>query len=127
MSGSVLVADDDGMMLLLLTAVLKERGLPCSTASSGTELRECLAHYSFDVVITDFNLGDETAETALEKVGALKGNPSIVIISGDTTGYARMWAERRAFLFLAKPFDVHEMMRLVSSALLSRLPGGTRA
>lgn len=115
----ILVVDDDELVRSLIAEILKGLGYRCRGVGSGAEARESLRNETYEAVILDFHLGDETAREVLDGGECIQGAPAFLIVSGDATGQARAWAEGRQLAFLPKPFDFREfrdaLLRLVGS------------
>ncbi|HEX2583785.1 MAG TPA: EAL domain-containing protein, partial [Steroidobacteraceae bacterium] len=54
--GSILVADDDDMLRMLVSSVLTDVGYNVLTASDGAEALELFAEHNIDCVVTDVNM-----------------------------------------------------------------------
>lgn len=113
----VLVADDDAAVRRLVERCLLELGtLAVATASSGWEAGLKTAGWRPDVLLLDYRLGDTTGEEVAAGVRALDPGyqPAIVVMSAylQPQDVQRVLA-RGADAFLAKPFELDELRRLV--------------
>jgi two-component system, NtrC family, nitrogen regulation response regulator GlnG len=122
MTERVWVIDDDPAIRYVLEEFLRSQKLPVRTFADGASLQAALTESSPDLVIADVRLD---GESGLELMQALRqSRPDIPVII--MTAYSDLDSAVRAFQggafeFLAKPFDLKEVGRLVGKAL--RSPG----
>ena len=57
---SILIIDDDEITLKLLSTMLTEEGYICVLATTCAEARQCLSSSSFELILCDLNLPDES-------------------------------------------------------------------
>jgi CheY-like chemotaxis protein len=116
MGPRVLVVDDDADMRLAIAEVLTDQGVQVSIASDGREALARAAEARPALVVLDITLpilnGYEVADGLREQFGALP----ILAITAD--GRAPQKARRvGAFAFLRKPFELHDLLRMVERGL----------
>jgi excisionase family DNA binding protein len=113
----VLVADDDAAVRRLVERCLRELGtLDVATAATGWEAGLRTAAWRPDVLLLDYRLGDTTGEEVAAGVRALDPayRPAIVVMSAFLQPEDVQRVLRRgADAFLAKPFELDELRRLV--------------
>ena len=120
-SGKVLVIDDDPAICLVVGEALRRQGHKVRSAGSVREREALMDAFDPDVLITDVMLPDGDG---LEDVShILDQNPelSVIVLSAQNTlNTAVRAAEKGAFEYLPKPFDLNELTRAVSDALSRR-------
>jgi len=117
----VLVVDDDPQVGELLGSYLGTRGFRVATAASGTQMRERLQREPFDLVLLDLGL---PGEDGLHLTGWLREHwhGAIIIVTGRGEAVDRVVGlELGADDYVAKPFDLREMLARVR-AVLRRAP-----
>lgn len=111
---AVLVADDDPLVRLGISVMLREVGLDCRLADGFVgAMTEITAGYQPDLLITDFAMADgngyELADAALGQLPELK----ILLVTGDDAQINRLPED---WYGLAKPFVAHELLQKVEEA-----------
>ncbi|WP_281301160.1 MULTISPECIES: nitrogen regulation protein NR(I) [unclassified Iodidimonas] len=113
----VLVADDDRSIRLVIEEALKAMGCAVTMAHNAAQLWESVTSQSFDVVITDVLMPDNNGLDILPNIRSLHPDLPVIVMSAQNTLMTAVKAtERGAFDYLAKPFDLDELERLVRSA-----------
>ncbi|GAK32885.1 nitrogen assimilation regulatory protein [alpha proteobacterium Q-1] len=113
----VLVADDDRSIRLVIEEALKAMGCAVTMAHNAAQLWEYVTSQSFDVVITDVLMPDNNGLDILPNIRSLHPDLPVIVMSAQNTLMTAVKAtERGAFDYLAKPFDLDELERLVRSA-----------
>ena len=80
----VLVADDDPMMIGLLSMLLHDCGIDLiGTANNGQAALELLSTRTADVLICDLNMPGMDGVQLMSRISALGQRPSIVLLSGE--------------------------------------------
>lgn len=106
----ILLVDDSEVMLAGMARFLNRRGFEVRTASS---LAEGIAAMSdpFDVLVTDFELGDGYGTELVRAVRNGRPDAKIVLMSGlnDTggKGLAEIAKEAGADIFIVKPISIN--------------------
>jgi len=119
----VLVVDDEPLIRWSVSEVLAESGHTVCEASDGASALELLAGGArlFDVIVLDYRLPDSNDLHLLESVRSLA--PDSVVIMMTAFGTPEMVAgalKLGALRVVPKPFDVHDLARLVAEAPRSR-------
>jgi len=118
-SGRVLVAEDNGINVLVLRTVLERAGYAVATAATGREALAHLATEPFDLVLMDISMPDIDGmqATHMIRAGEVENtDPCVPIVA--ITAHA-MQGDREQFLaagmndYLAKPFSKQVMLDLV--------------
>jgi two-component system, NtrC family, nitrogen regulation response regulator GlnG len=114
------VIDDDPGIRYVLAEYFASRNLPVETFATGAELTTALEKRIPDLVMADIRLD---GESGLELMQQLQldhpGLPVIIMTAYSDLDSAVRAFRGGAFEFLAKPFDLDEVGRLVEKALQS--------
>ncbi len=103
---SVLVVDDEVEICLLLSGMLKNKGMQVSCAHSLEEARGFLKRDQFDLLFLDLNLPDGLGFHLLDDAVSDQGRIKFVIISAYDGNSERKRAESIGVsYFLPKPFN----------------------
>lgn len=118
MDGTVLVADDDRTIRTVLTQALTRAGCRVHATSSLVTLKRWVEEGRGDLVISDVMMPDGNGLDALPEIAALRPDlPVIVISAQNTIMTAIQAAEKEAFDYLPKPFDLPDLMKRAARAL----------
>src|SRR6266480_4126903 len=113
----ILVIDDDDQIRHLLLDIFKE-GYDCWEVSSAEEALLVLAQESFDLVISDINMGGMSGLELIPHVHSISPVSIVVMISGQNNIEAAIEALRAgAFDYIMKPFDIRHVEAAVERAL----------
>lgn len=115
----VLVADDNPeIRSLLARLVQREFGVCPHVARDGGEALFCLeeADYRFDLVIVDVDMPRASGFFVLTAVDSIRPEVPVVVISGNTQ-HSKLAMECGASVFLAKPFMLAHMARVLHSVV----------
>jgi DNA-binding response OmpR family regulator len=122
-----LVVDDDPQVGELLKGYLGTRGFRVATAANGAQMRERLQREPFDLVLLDLGL---PGEDGLRLTGWLREHwhGAIIIVTGRGEPVDRVVGlELGADDYVAKPFDLREMLARVRAVLRRAPPHSTGA
>ncbi len=116
--GTVLIADDDTAIRTVLNQALARAGyVPRATGNAST-LWRWASQGEGDVVITDVVMPDENAFDLIPRLKKLRPEMPIIVMSAQNTLMTALTAaERGAFEYLPKPFDIKEVVAVVGRAL----------
>jgi two-component system nitrogen regulation response regulator GlnG len=118
---SVLLADDDDAIRAVLTQAFGRAGYEVRATSNAATLWRWVAEGHGDLVVTDVVLPDENVFEILPRMKkARPGLPIIVMSAKNTIMTAITAAERGAYDYLPKPFDLNELLGLAAKALKHR-------
>lgn len=103
----VLLVDDDSAILESFKIILEHEGYRVFTATNGLELKAQLAKKIPDLILMDYNLGEENSEMLTRE---LKGNSKtsnipIIIISADAK-FRALAISMGADDFIEKPTEI---------------------
>jgi two-component system, NtrC family, nitrogen regulation response regulator GlnG len=115
---TVLIADDDSAIRTVLTQALSRAGYSVRSTATATALWRWVSEGQGDAVVTDVVLPDENAFDVLPRIKKLRPNlPVIVMSAKNTIMTAITAAERGAYDYLPKPFDLNTLVQTVGRAL----------
>ena len=115
---TILVADDDQAIRTVLSQALTRRGFRVRTTGNAANLWRLIADGEGDLVITDVILPDENGLDLIPRIRKIRPDLRIVAMSAQNTLLtAFKAAERGAFEYLPKPFDLNELVNVVERAL----------
>jgi len=119
--GTILVVDDEEVILDVLSTLLARRGHRIVLARNAAEAERSLASEPVDVVLLDLFL---PGTSGLELLYAMRsGHPLVEVIMVTAHGSVETAVEAMqggAFHFLTKPFQNEEVVLLVETALTQR-------
>lgn len=116
--GRVVIADDDRAIRTVLSQALGRAGFDVRSTGTASTLWEWVSSGEGDVVITDVMMPDQNAFDLIPRIKRLRPELPIIVISAQNTlTTAITAAERGAFEYLPKPFDLSEVVGVVSRAI----------
>jgi two-component system nitrogen regulation response regulator GlnG len=115
---TILVADDDRAIRVVLSQALGQVGHNVRAASDASTLWQWVRDGEGDVVITDVVMPDENALDLIPRIRERRPELPIIVMSAQNTLVTAIRAtERGAFEYLPKPFDLTVLMNAVERAL----------
>ncbi len=125
MSATILIADDDSAIRTVLNQALGRAGYEVRTTGTAAGLWRWIAAGDGNLVITDVVLPDESGFDLIPRIKRIRPDLPILVMSAQNTLLTAITAaERGAFEYLPKPFDLKELVQVVQRALAS--PGRAR-
>ncbi|HZS83766.1 MAG TPA: nitrogen regulation protein NR(I) [Stellaceae bacterium] len=122
-AATILVADDDRAIRTVLTQALARLGHNVRTTGTAATLWRWVADGEGDLVITDVVMPDENGLDLIPRIRKLRPELRIIAMSAQNTLMTAVKAaERGAFEYLPKPFDLHELVAIVERALAAPAP-----
>jgi two-component system nitrogen regulation response regulator GlnG len=116
--GTILIADDDSAIRTVLNQALGRAGYDVRTTGTAAGLWRWVAAGDGNMVITDVVLPDENGFDLIPRIKRLRPDLPIVVMSAQNTILTAITAaERGAFDYLPKPFDLKELTAIVQRAL----------
>lgn len=117
-TAKILVADDDRSIRTVLTQALTRLGHEVRSAGNAATLWRWVEAGEGDLVITDVVMPDENGLDLVPKIKKLRPDLRIIVMSAQNTLMTAVRAaERGAFEYLPKPFDLRELISTVERAL----------
>ena len=124
---TVLVAEDDDSIRLVISQTLTADGYAVRATSSVDALKKWVREGEGDVVVTDVYLGESSIFDSMQTISLERPDLPIIVMSGQNTILtAAAAAEQGAFDYLPKPFDIEWLSTLVSRALKKAPKAGQR-
>jgi two-component system nitrogen regulation response regulator GlnG len=116
--GSILVADDDAAIRTVLNQALSRVGHEVRVTSNAATLWRWIQAGEGELVITDVVMPDENAFDLLPRIKKLRPELPVVVMSAQNTFMTAIRAsETGAYEYLPKPFDLTELLSIVTRAL----------
>ncbi len=116
--GNVLIADDDAAIRTVVNQALARAGYSPRATSNAATLWNWVSQGEGDVVITDVIMPDENAFDLIPRIKKIRPDLPIIVMSAQNTFMTAITAaERGAYEYLPKPFDLKELVAVVGRAL----------
>ncbi len=113
---NIIVVDDDRSIRVVISTALTRAGYNVKSSGTAAGMWRLVESDFADVLITDVGLPDGDALDILPKLQNKNPNLKIIVMSARTTLLTAVRAEKKgAFEYLPKPFDLDELLNLVSS------------
>ena len=117
-SAKLLIIDDERVALKNLEHVMKKEGYGVVATQSGANALKILGEQSFDVVLTDLRMEKVDGMQILRKCRELYPDTEVVLITGYATLESAVDAMKHgAFYYIAKPFKLDEVRKIVKEAV----------
>jgi two-component system, NtrC family, nitrogen regulation response regulator GlnG len=124
MTSTILVADDDRAIRMVLNQALIRLGHDVRMTGNAATLWRWVANGEGDLVITDVIMPDENGLDLIPRIKKLRPDLRIIVMSAQNTLLTAVKAtERGAFEYLPKPFDLRELVNVVERALTQPTQG----
>ncbi|MGB5948323.1 MAG: nitrogen regulation protein NR(I) [Parvibaculum sp.] len=125
-SGTILLADDDAAIRTVLNQALGRAGYDVRATSNAATLWRWVSQGDGDLIITDVVMPDENAFDLIPRIKRLRPKIPIIVMSAQNTlKTAITAAERGAYEYLPKPFDLNELIRVVDRAMKAQREGAS--
>jgi DNA-binding NtrC family response regulator len=116
--GTLLIVDDEKVALRNLEHVMKKEGYEVTATQSGANALALLGKQTFDVVLTDLRMEKTDGMQILEKCRATCPDTEVILITGYATLESAVEAMKHgAFYYIAKPYRLDEVRKVVAEAL----------
>ena len=114
----VLIADDEDGLRWVLEKGLRQAGYEVTAVRDGDEALRAFSDAPFDLVFLDIRMPGADGLTVLAKLRALAADAHVIVITAHGTMETAIQAmQRGAYDYLAKPFDLDEVLLLAERAL----------
>jgi two-component system NtrC family sensor kinase len=118
---SLLIVDDDAVMVRLLAETAELRGYRVAGATSLRATQAALDQGAFDVALVDLGLGSEWGFDVIRRIKEQTPQAEIVVMSATTSLASAVQShELSAFAFVQKPFDIVQLFATLERALERR-------
>jgi len=116
--GTVLIADDDTAIRTVLNQALARAGYAPRATGNASTLWRWVSQGEGDVVLTDVVMPDENAFDLIPRIKKIRPDLPIIVMSAQNTLMTALTAaEKGAYEYLPKPFDLSEVVAVVGRAL----------
>ena len=120
---TILVADDDRSIRTVLTQALGRSGYQVRSTGNAATLWRWVEDGEGDLVITDVVMPDENGLDLIPRIRRVRPDLRVVVMSAQSTLMTAVKAAQRgAFEYLPKPFDLKELLSIVGRALAAPAP-----
>ncbi|OAM81614.1 nitrogen regulation protein NR(I) [Devosia elaeis] len=125
MSHVVLLADDDAAIRMVLNQALTRAGYEVRPTGNISTMWNWVSRGEGDILITDVAMPDGNAFEVMPKIKKLRPDLPMIVMSAQNTFMTAIRAsEVGAYEYLPKPFDITEVLSVVSRALAdAKKPG----
>jgi two-component system nitrogen regulation response regulator GlnG len=114
----ILIADDEDSLRWVLEKGLRQAGYDVTSVKDGDSALRAFAESPFDLVFLDIRMPGMDGLTALGKLRELRPDAHVVVMTAHGTMETAIQAmQRGAYDYLAKPFDIDEVLLLAERAL----------
>jgi two-component system nitrogen regulation response regulator GlnG len=118
MSHVVLLADDDAAIRMVLNQALTRAGYEVRPTGNISTMWNWVSRGEGDLLITDVAMPDGNAFEVMPKIKKLRPDLPMIVMSAQNTFMTAIRAsEVGAYEYLPKPFDIGEVLSVVSRAL----------
>ncbi len=123
---TVLIADDDRSIRTVLTQALGRSGYQVRSTGNAATLWRWVEDGEGDLVITDVVMPDENGLDLVPRIRRIRPELRVVVMSAQSTLITAVKAAQRgAFEYLPKPFDLKELLAVVARALAAPMPASS--
>lgn len=118
MKPSILIVDDDEVMVETLRNVLRKKGYELFCAASGNEALELLRKELVDLVLLDMRLPDVDGLEVLSKIKELDTEILVIMMTAYSDVESAVSAMKAgAYHYINKPFELEELRLLIEKGL----------
>jgi len=118
MSHTVMLADDDAAIRMVLNQALTRAGYEVRPTGNLSTMWNWVSRGEGDLLITDVAMPDGNAFDIMPKIKKLRPDLPIIVMSAQNTFMTAIRAnEVGAYEYLPKPFDITEVLSVVARAL----------
>src|SRR5213593_1909549 len=120
-SARILIADDEDGLRWVLEKGLRQAGYEVTAVRDGDEALRAFSEAPFDLVFLDIRMPGTDGLTVLAKLRGLAPDAHVIVMTAHGTMETAIQAmQRGAYDYLAKPFDIDEVLLLAARALAVR-------
>lgn len=114
----ILIVDDEKIALKNLEHVMKKEGYDVAGTQSGQNALKLLDEQQFDIVLTDLRMEKVDGMQILRRCHDLYPDTEVIMITGYATLESAVNAMKHgAFYYIAKPFKLDEVRKVVKEAI----------
>jgi DNA-binding NtrC family response regulator len=113
----ILILDDEPIVCKRLKPSLEKQGFQVDTFTRSFEALQAVQEASYDIIITDLKMEGMDGMRFLQEAKKLHPNAEVIVITGFATmETAKESFKKGVFDFIAKPFNLSEIQRVVLRA-----------
>jgi len=117
-NAKILIIDDELVALKNLEHVMEKEGYSITGTQYSTKALNLLNETNFDVVLTDLRMEKADGMQIMEKCRELHPDTEVIMITGYATLESAVEAMKHgAFYYIAKPFKLDEVRKVVKEAV----------
>src|SRR5690606_9611279 len=121
MAQKIHIVEDDVAFGTMLTSFLERKGFEISISLSGEHGRKSIAEQSFEFLITDLKLPDDSGLDILEYVQKVSPNTKVILMTGYAEVDTAVLAIKKGALdYISKPFRPEELLMIIEEASKNR-------
>src|SRR5690554_6577394 len=123
MAVQIHIVEDDLAFGKMLTAFLERRGFEISISHSGSQGRKVLEENTFDFLITDLKLPDDSGLELLEYTKKISPQTKVILMTGYAEVDTAVKAIKKGALdYISKPFRPEELLMIIEDAAKDERP-----
>lgn len=117
---SIVALDDDPDFRQYIRSVLEAQGHEVRTPASTAEMLEACEHRLPDILLLDIKMGRQSGEEALAEVRKRWPRLCVIVVTGyPSLDSMRQTFKQDVFDYIAKPFSLDEMKRVLEQAAVA--------
>jgi len=117
----ILVVEDEDIARKNLEHILRKEGYEVTSVNSGVKALNLLKEKNFDLVLTDLRMEKVDGLEVLKRSRELHPHTEVVVITGYATVNSAVQAMKEgAYHYIAKPYKIDEVRKIVQEGLLKR-------
>jgi DNA-binding NtrC family response regulator len=117
-SAKILIVDDEKVALRNLEHVMKKEGYAVVATQSGQNALKILEEQQFDVILTDLKMEKVDGMQILQRCREVSPDTEVIMITGFATLESAVNTMKHgAFYYIAKPFKLDEVRKVVKEAV----------
>jgi two-component system, NtrC family, nitrogen regulation response regulator GlnG len=121
MTARVLIADDEDSLRWVLEKGLRQAGYDVVAVKDGDSAVRAFEAEPFDLVFLDVRMPGLDGLSALARLRQIRGDACVIVMTAHGTMDTAIQAmQRGAYDYLAKPFDLDEVLLLAERAMAAR-------
>ncbi len=112
----ILIVDDEADLLEMYKELIEEEGFEVKACESGEKAFEALEQNSFDLIISDHNMGEVSGEDLLKHVNQNIPGVPFFLVTGENNMQGLEFAHSMGGL-LTKPVDIFALIDRINESL----------
>ena len=118
---TILIVEDEDVARKNLEHILKKEGYGVVSVNSGAKALDAMKKEEFDLILTDLKMEGVDGMEVLRRSRELQPHTEVVMITGYATVNSAVQAmQEGAYHYIAKPYKIDEVRKIVKEALLKR-------